>query len=80
MVGLVQGIISEEFPPKPAYSTCRFCDYWSICEAKESEEEYTQSGHKSERDEQMVMCQPFWPVFSSPFFHTWICPPYTSSL
>lgn len=38
MVGLVQGIISEEFPPKPAYNTCRFCDYWDICEAKELEE------------------------------------------
>jgi hypothetical protein len=36
---LVNGILSEQFEPTPSYQTCRFCDYWNICEAKEIEED-----------------------------------------
>ncbi len=38
---LVSGILSEQFEPTPSYHTCRFCDYWNICEAKEIEEDET---------------------------------------
>jgi DNA helicase-2/ATP-dependent DNA helicase PcrA len=36
---LVNGILSEQFEPTPSYQTCKFCDYWNICEAKEIEED-----------------------------------------
>jgi hypothetical protein len=36
---LVNGILAEQFEPTPSYGTCKFCDYWNICEAKEIEED-----------------------------------------
>ena len=39
MVSLIDGILNERFGPMPDYDTCRFCDYQSICEAKELEED-----------------------------------------
>ncbi len=39
MTSLIDGIMNEEFGPTPGYNTCRFCDYQSICEAKEVEGE-----------------------------------------
>ena len=39
MVELIEDILAEKFEPRPEYNTCRFCDYWSICEAKEVEGE-----------------------------------------
>jgi DNA helicase-2/ATP-dependent DNA helicase PcrA len=38
---LTNGILSERFEPTPSYQTCKFCDYWSICEAKEIEDDET---------------------------------------
>lgn len=35
---VVKSILNEEFEPKPSFQACRFCDYQSICEAKEIEE------------------------------------------
>jgi len=37
-VCLIDRIMSERFDPAPFYNTCRFCDYWSICDSKEIEE------------------------------------------
>ena len=37
MVSLIDEILNESFGPRPDYNTCRFCDYQSICEAKEIE-------------------------------------------
>ena len=37
MVSLIEGILDENFNALPDYNTCRFCDYQSICEAKEVE-------------------------------------------
>lgn len=34
---LMDGILNGRFNPTPDYNTCRFCDYWSICEAKEEQ-------------------------------------------
>lgn len=39
MTSLIDGIMNEKFGPKPDYNTYRFCDYQSICEAKEIEED-----------------------------------------
>jgi hypothetical protein len=39
MTSLIDGIMNEKFGPTPGYNTCRFCDYQSICEAKEVEGE-----------------------------------------
>jgi DNA helicase-2/ATP-dependent DNA helicase PcrA len=35
---VVKSILNEEFEAKPSFQACRFCDYQSICEAKELEE------------------------------------------
>ena len=34
----VQSILAEEFEPTPGFSTCKWCDYKPICDAKEIEE------------------------------------------
>ena len=34
----VKLILNQEFNPTPSYQACRFCDYQSICDAKELEE------------------------------------------
>jgi DNA helicase II / ATP-dependent DNA helicase PcrA len=39
MVSLIDGILNERFDPMPDFNTCRFCDYQSICDAKEIEED-----------------------------------------
>ncbi len=39
IVSLVNSILGERFQPKPDYNTCKYCDYQSICEAKEIEEQ-----------------------------------------
>lgn len=39
MITLTDGILSERFPPTPDYFTCKYCDYQSICDAKEIDEE-----------------------------------------
>lgn len=39
MTTLIDGTLNERFGPKPDYNTCRLCDYQSICEAKEVEED-----------------------------------------
>jgi DNA helicase II / ATP-dependent DNA helicase PcrA len=39
MISLIEGILKEMFDPKPDYNTCKFCDYQSICDAKELEED-----------------------------------------
>jgi DNA helicase II / ATP-dependent DNA helicase PcrA len=39
MTSLIDGIMNEKFGPTPGYNTCRFCDYQSICEAKDIEED-----------------------------------------
>jgi RecB family exonuclease len=36
---LVQGILGEKFVPTPGPFICKFCDYRSICDAKEIEED-----------------------------------------
>lgn len=39
MMALIDGVLSERFAPTPAYFTCKYCDYQSICDAKEIDEE-----------------------------------------
>lgn len=34
----VKSILNEEFEATPSYQVCRNCEYWSICDKKESEE------------------------------------------
>ncbi len=34
----VKSILNEDFEATPSYQTCRNCEYWSICDKKESEE------------------------------------------
>ena len=34
----VKSILAEEFEPTPGFSTCKWCDYTPICDAKEMEE------------------------------------------
>lgn len=39
MISIIDGILNEKFQPMPDFNTCSFCDYQSICEAKEVGEE-----------------------------------------
>lgn len=39
MEALIDGILNERFDPVPDYFTCKYCDYKSICDAKEIEDE-----------------------------------------
>ena len=34
----VKLILNEEFSATPSYKACKFCDYWDICDEKETEE------------------------------------------
>ena len=34
----VKSILKEEFTATPSYKACKFCDYWDICDDKETEE------------------------------------------
>jgi len=36
--GLINGIICEQFPPKPDYMRCEWCSYGILCESKEIED------------------------------------------
>ena len=36
--GIVKSILNEEFEATPGYQICRNCEYWSICDQKETEE------------------------------------------
>jgi hypothetical protein len=39
ITSLIDGIMNEKFGPMPSYNKCRFCDYQSICEAKDIEKD-----------------------------------------
>jgi len=34
----VKNILDEKFPANPSYSNCKFCDFWDICDEKETGE------------------------------------------
>jgi len=34
----VKSILDEKFPANPSYSNCKFCDFWDICDEKETQE------------------------------------------
>jgi hypothetical protein len=36
---LVNGVLREQFGATPSFNTCKFCDYGSLCDAKEIEED-----------------------------------------
>jgi len=35
VVNLIRAVCAEEFPPKPDYQTCKWCDYRDFCEERE---------------------------------------------
>jgi len=35
---IVKSILNEEFGATPSYAVCRNCEFWSICDQKETEE------------------------------------------
>jgi DNA helicase-2/ATP-dependent DNA helicase PcrA len=37
LISMIDGVLQERFPGKPAYQTCRFCDYEALCEEKETQ-------------------------------------------
>ena len=39
MALLSKAILADQFEPTPSFGTCKFCDYQSICEAKEIDPE-----------------------------------------
>jgi len=38
IVGYVNNILDEKFEATPSYKACRYCDYWDLCDEKETSE------------------------------------------